>query len=230
MEKAAEEESAAPDREQVLIASFIRDRIRYESFTAERIIAVIQCVFVLFYAILYNVAPKPSDLLEAVSLYTILFAVLVPLSLLRLGLSFKNTLYERITWVFIFFDILTITAMIAIIPAHYNQQASFYLKAPTFIYYFFFIGIRALQYDLRSIVLAGALSVVSWIILTGFAVREGGMLTHSFGDYMLSNQVLLGAEVEKITCYLLGEKAVIRDIAIPSVDDIVSIPPGVRKL
>ena len=83
----------------------------------------------------------------------------------------------------------------------YMQPASFYLKAPTMVYVFIFIALRALRFEPRFIILSGAAAGVGWLILVLYviwSVPGDMMITRNYITYLTSNAILIGAEVDKI--------------------------------
>ena len=84
----------------------------------------------------------------------------------------------------------------------YDQPASFYLKAPTILWIFIFIALRALALRLaRFVVLSGLVAATSWILMVALRGlrRSRGHDDHAgLRHYLTSNSVLIGAEVDKI--------------------------------
>jgi len=88
----------------------------------------------------------------------------------------------------------------------YMQPPSFYLKAPTLLYVFIFIALRALRFDARFVVLAGLLAALGWGALITYVVYadpSDAMITRDYVAYLTSNSVLLGAEFDKIISILV---------------------------
>ena len=82
----------------------------------------------------------------------------------------------------------------------YGQPASFYLKAPTLLYVFVFIALRALRFEARYVLLAGASAALGWGVLGAYVLTADPadrMLAHDFVDYLTSNSILIGAEIDK---------------------------------
>ena len=82
----------------------------------------------------------------------------------------------------------------------YMQPASFYLKAPIMLYVFIFIALRALRFDPAFIVAAGTMAALGWLCLmlyALFAVPGDAMITRDYVQYVTSNSILVGAEVDK---------------------------------
>jgi adenylate cyclase len=98
-------------------------------------------------------------------------------------------------------DIAVLMALIWSFHVKYMQPPSFYLKAPTVMYVFIFIALRALRFEPKYILITGAAAVVGWIVLVLFVVLgpDGGtMVTRNFVTYMTDNAILIGAEIDKM--------------------------------
>nr|NIO40731.1 adenylate/guanylate cyclase domain-containing protein [Burkholderiales bacterium] len=83
----------------------------------------------------------------------------------------------------------------------YGQPAAFYLKAPTLLYVFIFIALRALSFSPRYLLVTGLAAAIGWLALVVFAVTEpDGMqrVTRDYIEYMTSASILIGAEIDKI--------------------------------
>jgi adenylate cyclase len=75
----------------------------------------------------------------------------------------------------------------------YMQPPTFYLKAPTLLYVFIFIALRALRFEARYVILAGVTAAIGWLILVGFAAVQSGdaAITRDYIHYMTHNALLL---------------------------------------
>ncbi len=88
----------------------------------------------------------------------------------------------------------------------YQQPASFYLKAPTLLYVFIFVSLRTLRFEPTYVIAAGTAAALGWIALVWYAVDTMGpepLVTRDYVLYMTSNQVLIGAEVDKVITILV---------------------------
>ena len=88
----------------------------------------------------------------------------------------------------------------------YDQPASFYLKAPTLLYVFIFIALRALLFEARFVLLAGLFSALGWLALVFYVVSidpQDNMITRDYVAYMTSNTILLGAEFDRVISILM---------------------------
>ncbi len=187
---------AAPDK----LPARVRHLIARRQAQSEQLISWVQLLLVLIFATLYAIAPKTGLHAEfqpvpwALGLY---FAFTV----IRLVFSFRRALPEWILMLSLVMDMGLLMVLIWSFHIQYMQPPSFYLKAPTLIYVFIFIALRALRFDPRHIILAGLAAVTGWIILVLYVIfSETGnpMITRNFVTYMTSNAVLIGAEVDKI--------------------------------
>ena len=80
-------------------------------------------------------------------------------------------------------DISLLMALIWSFQIQYMQPVSFYLKAPTMIYVFIFIALRALRFEPRFILIAGATAIVGWLFLVLYvilSVPEDPMITRNY--------------------------------------------------
>ena len=88
----------------------------------------------------------------------------------------------------------------------YGQPAAFYLKAPTLLYIFIFIALRALSLAPGYVLFAGVAAAGGWLALLAYALAEpGGMglLTRDYVAYMTSARILIGGEVDKVLSILV---------------------------
>jgi adenylate cyclase len=83
------------------------------------------------------------------------------------------------------------------------QPPSFSLKAPTLLFVFIFIALRALRVDAGYVLLAGFVAAAGWTALVAYALESTpGAVTHDFIAYVASDRILVGAEIEKISVIL----------------------------
>ena len=183
----------------------VRDSVAKQQIESEKLISWVQLVLVLIFSVLYALAPSTAaeapfqPVPWALSLY-FLFTVI------RLGCSYKPYLPAWLLVVSVIMDIGLLMTLIWSFHIQYMQPPSFYLKAPTMIYVFIFIALRALRFEPRYIVLAGAAAAIGWLVLVFyviFAVPEDTMITRNYVTYLTSNAILIGAEVDKIISILL---------------------------
>lgn len=184
----------------------ISESINNHSIASEVLICWAQIVLVLFFAILYTVAPKTS---QGTHFNPVPYALGVYLvfSLIRLFFSYKRF----IPWGGMLFSIIMDMGMLMILiwsfHVQYMQPPSFYLKAPTLLYVFIFIALRTLRFEAKYVLAAGLAAVCGWLIMLFLALGMGGemseIITRDYVLYMTSNRVLVGAEIDKIISILV---------------------------
>ena len=183
----------------------IRRSIATQQSEGEILIGWVQLFMVVFFAAVYTIAPKTSQVtgytpvIWALTLY-FLFTVI------RLYLAYRFTLPRWFLMASVVMDMGTLMVLIWSFHLQYEQSPSFYLKMPTMLYVFIFITLRALRFESAYILLAGTTAAVGWLVLmlyVLFSDPEDPMVTMDFVKYMTSNSILVGAEVDKILTILL---------------------------
>jgi adenylate cyclase len=112
--------------------------------------------------------------------------------------------FAPVPWALSFY--LGLTVVLWSFHLQYDQPASFYLKAPTLLYVFIFIALRALRFEARYVVLAGVVAALGWGLMILYVVTNDPgdmMITRDYVQYMTSNSILLGAEFDKIISILV---------------------------
>lgn len=183
------------------------DAIREEEYQSEILIGWVQLVIVATFGILYSVAPRPADSatigFEPVPLF---LGVYLSFTLIRLGLSYQRQLPTLVVYVSIIVDVGLLMGLIWSFHIQYQQPAAFYLKAPTLLYVFIFITLRALRYDAWQVMVAGLVAALGWMLMVLFAVYSDGgheRITRDFIGYMTDNMILIGAEFDKVISILV---------------------------
>jgi len=179
----------------------VRRAIQEQGDRTERLIGWIQLAVVLTFATLYAVSPKTFP--EDQSFQPVPWAIggYMVFTLLRLYLAHRISLPDWFLMVSIFIDMALLFGLIWSFHIQYAQPPSFYLKAPTLLYVFIFIALRALRLEARFVIAAGVAAVSGWGVLVAyviFADPQDNMITRDYVAYMTSNSVLLGAEFDKM--------------------------------
>jgi adenylate cyclase len=179
--------------------------IAEQQIKSEILIGWVQLTLVLFFGTLYTIAPKTSagtgftPVPWALALYFLF-------TMLRLAASYRHFLPRWLLMASVVMDMGLLMLLIWSFHLQYEQPASFYLKAPTMLYVFIFIALRALRFDATYIVFAGATAALGWLVLilyVLFAVPDDPMITRDYVEYLTSNSILVGAEIDKIVSILL---------------------------
>ena len=124
----------------------------------------------------------------------------------RLWLAYRNRLGHWMLMCSVVVDIAVLMVTIWSFHIQYGQVAAFYLKAPTLLYVFIFIALRALSFTPIYVLFAGACAALGWLALVALAIHApGGMelLTRDYVAYMTSLQILVGGEMDKIISILM---------------------------
>ncbi len=171
---------------------------------AERLIGWTQLCVVVFFAALYTIAPRATGA-TGQNYVPETLAVYFAFTVLRLALSYRMTLPEWFLLISIGVDVALLCGLIFSFHLQYSQPAAFYLKAPTMLYMFIFIGVRTLRVDPRFVLTTGIAFAVGWLGLLTYALMTdmGDMwITRDFVAYLTSNSILIGAEIDKMLTIL----------------------------
>ncbi|MBT3764874.1 MAG: adenylate/guanylate cyclase domain-containing protein, partial [Rhodospirillales bacterium] len=182
-----------------------RETIARQQENSEILIGWAQLTLVVLFGVLYAISPKTSPMMGfepvpvALALY-LLFTVG------RLAIACKRKITSGVLMASIVMDISLLMFLIWTFHIQYEQPPSFYLKAPTMLYVFIFIGLRALRFDPRYILATGAAAVAGWGILMTYVMvsnPQDAMITRNYVEYMTSNAILVGAEIDKMVSIIV---------------------------
>jgi adenylate cyclase len=195
-------------------------RIKAQQERSEILVSVAQLLAALFFAALYHAAPMAQgslqdvDLVRGVDLIDGILAIYATLTLIRLGLALGHLLRPWMLYASVVLDMALLMAVIWSFHLKYGQPPGFYLKAPTFAYVFIFIALRALRFEARFVLFAGAMAALGWLLLVAFAAgatemwgydvgRPSGCAAHpcrtsDYVEYLRTDFILFGAEVDRL--------------------------------
>ncbi len=188
-----EDRSALPGR--------VHEEIARQQDRSEQIISWVQIAIVLLFGGLFLISPRPFEGDIAFELTPWALGGYLAFSLVRLAASRRHRLPGWFLTLSVVADMALLMVLIWSFHRTYQQPPSFYLKAPTLLYVFIFIALRALRFDARYVVLAGATAVAGWALLVLYAAafETGEMtVTRDYVEYMTGNTILLGAEFDKL--------------------------------
>ena len=188
------------------LPSSIRNAIKLQQDGSERLIGWIQLAILTVFAALYAAAPKTAPSGAEFEPVPVFLGVYFAFTCLRLGMAYRTSLPFWFLVVSILVDMALLLGLIWCFHLQYMQPPSFYLKAPTLLYIFIFIALRALRFEPGYVLLAGLVGAAGWLALVAFAVvGEGGasVVTRDYVEYLTANRVLLGGEVDKIMSILV---------------------------
>ncbi|MTI17020.1 adenylate/guanylate cyclase domain-containing protein [Rhodobacteraceae bacterium RKSG542] len=178
----------------------VRDEIEQREGDAERLIGMVQLGVILFFALLYALAPRAEGA-QGFNFVPYAIGGYMLFTIVRIAVSFKTRLPAWYLVISVFVDVALLVGLIFSFHIQYGQHPTFYLKAPTLMYVFLFISLRALRFDPRYVLLTGLLGAAGWLALVVYAMLSdmGGMLiTRNYVEYLTSNSVLIGAELDKL--------------------------------
>jgi adenylate cyclase len=155
--------------------------------------------------ILYLVAPKAGDVMSEMTPVPIVVALFLIFSLVRLRMAYRGPLSRTAQVVFLLLDFTLLYSLIWTFHLQYHQPAAFYLKAPTLLFAFLLIAVRALRFEPAVVLMSGLAATAGWGLMTAYALQAtpGEAVTRDYIDYMTGNRILIGAEIEKIAAILL---------------------------
>ena len=184
----------------------VRDAIRQQQDSSEVVVGWIQLSIVVTFSVLYTLSPKPYTADPVFAPEPWVLGAYLLFTLARVVLAHRRELPNWLLYVSVVVDMLLLLALIWSIHVKYGQPASFYLKVPTVLYVFIFIALRTLRFEVRFVLLAGAVAAGGWLLMVFYAARmasDDPMITRDYVEYMTSNSILLGAEFDKVISVLI---------------------------
>jgi adenylate cyclase len=185
----------------------VRDAIRRQQERSEILIGWIQFGIVALVSSVFEGTRMAEGVVQAdYSLEREVLVVYAGFCIVRLVLAHLRLLAPWMLYLSVIADIALLMGLIYSFHYKYAQPAAFYLKVPTLFYVFVFIALRALRFEARFVLFAGATAALGWAWLTYYVTTGLGgppNQTHNFVEYMTSNALLLGAEIDKIIAILL---------------------------
>jgi adenylate cyclase len=184
----------------------VRTVIQAQQADSESLIAGFQLIIVIIFGALYTISPKThmhQPWLTPV-FFVLIFYFLF--TVFRLVLALTGKLKGWFLYPAVVLDVVMVIVLIWSFHWQYNQPPAFSLKAPTLLYVFIFIALRALRFEPRYVLLCGGAAALCWVGLVLFVVMDNPldpMTTRDYVVYMTSNSVLLGAEFDKIITILV---------------------------
>ena len=182
----------------------LEQNLRDYDVNGEQSIALAQGAIACFVLALHAFARFMSALPLVDSWVTITLALLIASSCLRWQLAASRVLPERALDALNVIDIGIFLALIWGYQYAYSLPAGAVLKAPSFVLVLVLIGLRALRFHPRPIVLTGLASAVGWAVLVLAAVGQDGTnaITHDYREYFNSSKIFFWAEGVKIAGFL----------------------------
>lgn len=177
-----------------------------QQVNSERLIGWVQLFLVTVFAVLYAVSPKMARHVDFQPVPWIL-GVYFAFTATKLFFAHRRPLPDWVTMASVAMDIALLMILIWTFHIQYMQQAAFYLKVPTLLYVFIFIALRALRFEAKYVLTAGLTAAAGWAIMLWYAIAGemniGSLVTRDYVEYMTSNRILIGAEIDKILSILM---------------------------
>ena len=146
---------------------------------SERLIGWVQLLIVVTLGTLYILAPRPTDIPDgAVQPVPWVLGVYLVVAVIRLWLAYRRFAPSWFLAGTIVVDMSLLIGLIWSIHIQYQQPPSFYLKAPTLLYVFIFISLRALRFDYRFVLTAGVTAMLCWLALPSSALAQSFVLSY----------------------------------------------------
>ncbi|HEV8391436.1 MAG TPA: adenylate/guanylate cyclase domain-containing protein [Dongiaceae bacterium] len=184
----------------------VRARIISLQDNSEKLIGWIQLAIVIAFAVLYGLSRQTAPMNTAIWLLTpAAIGAYFIATIIRLAMAYRIRMGFWLLAGSIVIDMALLYGLIWSFHLQYMQPASFYLKAPTQQYVYIFIALRALRFEVRYVVLAGIAAALGWLAMIGYVVfadPHDNMVTRNYVQYLTSNSILVGAEVDKIITIL----------------------------
>jgi adenylate cyclase len=184
----------------------VRVAIRVQEERGEILIGWVQLALVITFGVLYGFAPRAEgDVMIIAEPVPWALGAYFGFTLIRLILAYRRFIPDWFLLASVIVDIALLMGLIWTFHIQYGQPPSFYLKAPTLLYVFIFIALRALRFEPRYVLLTGVVAAAGWGAMLAYAVDQGGpeMITRDFVAYITGNAILLGAEFDKMISILV---------------------------
>ena len=182
----------------------VKDRLRERERANEVLIRILQLLMVVMFLSLYSLAAKTGTD-TAFRPVPFVLAGYAVLSVIGLIWSLRSRLPDWSVYCSILFDFTLLYTLMISFHYQYEQPASFILKAPTLLYVFIFISLRALRQEWKFVAAAGLTAAAGWLLVVIYVISvepENTMITRSYVEYLTSNSILIGAEVDKMISIL----------------------------
>lgn len=173
---------------------------------SEVLIGWVQAALISVLGTLYLVAPgtAPSD----ATIHPVPWALggYGAFTAVRLVLAYRGHLTLPLRVLSVLVDIGMLMVTIWSFHLQYGQPAAFYLKAPTLLYVFIFIVLRALTFAPAYVLFTGLVAAGGWLALLSYALMVPGgaeLVTHDYVQYMTSARILIGGEVDRVVSILI---------------------------
>ena len=179
----------------------VHDAIEEQQHSSEILLCWAQLSIVATFTVLYAISPRMPRIVSTFEPVPFALAAYFGFTLVRMVLAYTRRLPRWFVYLSVVIDMTLLMGLIWTFHLQYRQPPSFYLKAPTLLYVFIFIALRALYFEYRFVAFSGAVAALGWSLLVLYAISidpKDTMITRDYVQYITSNSVLIGAEFDKI--------------------------------
>jgi adenylate cyclase len=183
----------------------VAQAIETQQRRSEILTSLVQLVVVLAFGALWLSVPRAEGEVQMLVIVPSVLWIYVVFTLIRLLLAWRGWLPDWLLYLSTVIDMTLLVVTIWSFHLQYAQPATFYLKAPTQLYFFIFIALRALRFQVRFVIVAGLAAAAGWAALTLYVLSGRGgdaNVTRDFVVYATSNATLIGAEIDRIVVML----------------------------
>jgi adenylate cyclase len=178
----------------------VRAQVRRAERAAEVLTSTAQLAGVVLFAGLYLLSRREFELRGGPEPVPIALIAYAGFTLLRLRLALAGRLGEGLATLSSVLDVAVLTTLLWSFTVQYGAPPALYLKAPTLLYVFVLIALRALRFSPRQVLVTGISAAVGWSCLVALAAfgPEPAPVTRSYPEHLQSLSLLWGAEFEKV--------------------------------
>ncbi|MEL6792596.1 MAG: adenylate/guanylate cyclase domain-containing protein, partial [Pseudomonadota bacterium] len=153
-----------------------------------------------FFGVVYKLTPKAFPVDAPFEPVPYLLGFYALFTAWRLYRALTGQLSRRVQFVSIAVDMAVLTLTIWSFHLQYGVPPSVYLKAPTLLYVFILITLRAMRMEADQVIFAGFCAFIGYGALAIYAIETAGMemITRDWAKYMTSDAILIGAEIDKL--------------------------------
>jgi adenylate cyclase len=189
----------------VRVPERVQTAIRRAQDQSEVLVSVIQLGAICTFAALYALAPKAFGTEVPFEPVPVTLGFYALFTIARLWLALKNRLTTWFLTLSVMVDVAALLLTIWSFHFQYQAPPALYLKAPTLMYVFILIALRTLRFEPGFVILTGVTASLGWIAMVAYAVLAdpAAEITRDFRVYMMSYQILLGAEFDKVLSMLM---------------------------
>lgn len=193
-----------PNAKFTVLPDRITQAIARNDDISEVLVKLIQFGVFALWGVAYLAAPQPNP--ETISRVPLVISIYLIFTIIMLAIALSRRTPVWLIYLSIIVDMALLTFLIWSFHIQYGQPASFSLKVVEVMNFFVLIGLRALRFEARYVIAAGAAAIAGWIMMVLYVVGTDPadpMITRDYITYLTSNTVLIGAEVSKIISMLM---------------------------